>query len=135
VHFADHIVREVPDYVFEIEEWRRGDEQYLFAHFTVRHWARSVAVQMLREWRLFRSVVTAPLFAFPKVEDDKWTRFVTLLGFRPFTTIVCTNGEVRSMYLHQVDNALVETRHTITDGHPAVVAANPVSSAGVRGRI
>ena len=93
-----------PDYLCELDEYRRPDgAQLMMCHIRVHHWSAPVFKKILREWRLFRTVCKAPLFACPEVSDDKWHKFVTALGFKPLLADVpCENGERRPVYLSTV---------------------------------
>jgi hypothetical protein len=98
-----HCVLDRPEYLFEIDEFRRGQDPFLQAHFVVHYWSPSVFKRILSEWRVFRSIVTTPLYALGEDDDDRWRRFVSHLGFKPFTTVVCNNGQQRSLYQSKVD--------------------------------
>jgi hypothetical protein len=93
------------DYWCEIDEYRRASgEQFLLAHLRVARWAPSVLKRFHREWSLFRTVVTAPIFAYAGEDaGDKWVKFVTRFGFRPLhQTINCNNGAQRPIFIHTV---------------------------------
>lgn len=95
-----HEARSTPDYLFEIDEWDEG----LVVHFEFRNFTPTTLRRAHQEWDVFRSVVTAPLFAIgPSHEDDKWRRFITRFGFKPHSTVLCNNGAERSLYLHTVN--------------------------------
>jgi hypothetical protein len=98
-----HRVRDTADYWCEIEEHRRGEDQFLLCHIRFNKCTPSVMKQFLREWECFRRCVPAPLFATAEVEDEKWVRFVTRLGFKPLREVVCRNGARRTLYLNQKD--------------------------------
>lgn len=98
-----HSVIKTPDYHFEIEELRRGSDQMLLAHINVDKWSKEVFKDIVTKWRVFRECVTAPLFAFGVQDDDKWERFVRFLGFKPFTTILCSDGSSRRLFIHVKD--------------------------------
>jgi hypothetical protein len=95
-----------PDYCFEIDEYRRqragtrGGDQLLLAHISVARWSPSVCKRIDQQWVLFRQCVTAPLFACAEVADDKWERFVSRLGFKPYQLVTCENGELRRLFIH-----------------------------------
>jgi len=92
-------VRETDDYTFEVDDHGSG----LVVHAEIRHYSPAVLRQCEREWKLFRSIVTAPLFAIgPSTEDAKWRRFITRFGFKPHGTVLCNNGAERSVYIHTV---------------------------------
>jgi hypothetical protein len=97
---ARHDALTTEDYRFEIDEYRRDDDQLLLAHLRVFRWSPSVLKSLLKNWSLLRQCVKAPLFASAEVDDDKWTRFVSLLGFEPFETITVENGEQRRLFIH-----------------------------------
>jgi len=105
-HFAPHayhVLIDNDEYGFAIEEHRRPSDgqQLLIAHLRFKQFTPSVMKHCLRDWRLFRQCVQAPLFAWGEEQDDKWVRFVTRLGFSPLDSwIVCKNGERRQLYLN-----------------------------------
>jgi hypothetical protein len=89
------------DYWCEIDEYRRaGGEQFLLAHIRVHHWSPSVCKRLLKEFRAFRRVCRAPLYACPEVADEKWVKFVSLLGFKPLQEVICDNGDTRPLFIH-----------------------------------
>lgn len=94
-----HRVRTTDDWWFEIDEYKRGQEQFLLAHIRVAKWSLSALKRMAREWKLFRSVVKAPLYACAEEDTDKWERFVSRFGFRFLCNIVCNNGEERRLFI------------------------------------
>jgi hypothetical protein len=89
------------DFLFEIDEYKRATgEQFLLAHILVHRWTPSVCKRIRQQWRVLRSFVTAPLFALPKTNDDRWRKFVGMLGFKPLHNVICNNGEERPLYVH-----------------------------------
>ena len=97
-----HNVHRTDDYWFELDEYRDGERTMLLAHIQFFHWTPAAFKRALRDWRLFRKHVTAPLFACPKEADEKWRKFVTLTGFRPLQDILCEDGETRPLYIHTI---------------------------------
>lgn len=92
---------------FDLDEYRdEQGQQMLLAHLAVHQWTPQSLKRIKRDWALFRSVVTAPLFASPphKELDPKWVRFVTLMGWKPFSTVLCNDGLERPLYIHEVDH-------------------------------
>jgi hypothetical protein len=106
-HIATHIPVNRPEYRWELDEYRNdADEQMMFAHLTVFKLTPSLIKQMLATWRLFREHVQCPLFAIGEVDDDKWSRFVSLFGFKFLMEVVCENGQHRRMFIsHGTPNA------------------------------
>lgn len=97
---GNHVCNENDHYLWSIDEWRNGDEQFCLIHFLQKEWSLAIFKQMCAEWRLFRSIVTCPLFAVSATEDEKWHKFVQFFGFRFLMPVVLNNGEHRSMYVH-----------------------------------
>lgn len=97
-------VLDYDEYVFDLDEYRDGNHQYLTAHIAFEKFSPSILRRVLREWKVFRHCVTAPLYAYRDGGDfDKWFRFVSLLGFRPTGLfITCNNGERRQLFIHSV---------------------------------
>jgi hypothetical protein len=91
-------------YWFDLDEYRRGQDTFLLAHLRFDRFTPSIMRRVLREWSVFRKCVTAPLFALGEVDDEKWARFVSLLGFRFHQQVHCINGATRRLFIH-------------TDGH------------------
>jgi hypothetical protein len=96
---ARHPVRVTDGWLFEIDEYKRGEEQFLLAHFRFHKWSLSALKQITREWKLFRQCVPAPLYACAEEDDDKWERFVSRFGFRFLCNTVCNNGEHRRLFV------------------------------------
>jgi hypothetical protein len=90
-------------YIFEIDEYHRGEDQLLIAHLRFFSFSPSALKQALTHWTSFRSVVTSPLVCWGEDESDKWQRFVHMFGFKPLgQSILCNNGERRELYIHLV---------------------------------
>lgn len=96
-----HDMRRTDDYWCELDEYRRGEEQFLLAHIHVYRWSLAVAKQLVREFKLFRTTCPAPLFACHDA-DAKWFKFVSLLGFRFLQHITCDDGKLRQLFIHSV---------------------------------
>lgn len=93
-----------PDYYFSLEEFRRGEDQMVFVHVNVYRWTASVFKEILRNWRLFRQHVVCPLFAVAGEDSsEKWERFVSRLGFKFHSNVVCENGAERRLFVHILD--------------------------------
>jgi hypothetical protein len=104
-------VLDKPEYYFALEEFRRGEDQMVFVHITVRKWTVSVFKEILRNWKLFREYVTCPLYAIGGVEDlDKWETFVSRLGFKFLQDVICENGEHRRLFIHFKNNKAANVR-------------------------
>ena len=100
---AQHVAHESDDCTFELDEYRNdAGEQMLLAHLRVYKWSAGSLKRIKREWALFRQHVTSPLFASPMQDDPKWVRFVTLMGWRPFSTVLCHDGIERPLYIHKI---------------------------------
>jgi hypothetical protein len=97
-----HDVRRTDDYWCELDEYRRGEDQFLLAHISVTRWSASVCKQLIREFRTFREHCTAPIFAVPEHFDEKWFKFVSLLGFRQHDNVPTNNGSVRPLFIHTI---------------------------------
>lgn len=94
-------VLERPEYLFEIDEYLdAAGHQFLYAHLRVFKFTPSVFKAIKKDWSVFRQHIVSPLFAIGEVEDAKWVKFVTSLGFVPAMDVVCLNGERRLMYRH-----------------------------------
>ena len=101
-----HLALDTPECTVELDEWRRASDgdQRLVAHIRVHRWSPSALKKMRREWALFRTLVTLPIFASPIPHEGpelkRWVRFVGLMGFRPLTTVLCEDGHTRPLYIH-----------------------------------
>lgn len=104
---AQHVAHKDADCTFELDEYRNdAGEQMLLAHLRVHQWSPAAARRIKRAWALFRTAVTAPLFALPQLSPDdpaygKWERFVKLMGWRPTGQLVgCLDGIKRPLFIH-----------------------------------
>lgn len=95
-----HDAHRTDDYWFEIDEYKRGEDQFLLVHLQFFKWSPAVYKRLIHDWRSFRTVVTAPLFACPRVDDEKLRKFVTKTGWRFLQDITCDNGETRPLFIH-----------------------------------
>jgi hypothetical protein len=92
-----------PEYWFDIDEYRRGDDQMIFAHLRFSSFSASILRKALHDWRVFREYVPAPVFCFGTDDDAKFERFVTLFGFKSLNTDVVWEGKSRRLFLHLKD--------------------------------
>lgn len=90
------------DYWFDLDEYRRGPQSLLIAHLRFDRFTPSLMKRVLKQWASFRKCVTAPVFALGEVDDNKWVRFVTLLGFKFSKQVICANGATRRLFTHLV---------------------------------
>jgi hypothetical protein len=100
---AEVVIHDKPEYFFSSEVFRRGEDQMVFVHVTVRQWKPSVFKELLRNWKLFRDPMTCPVYAVAGVEDvdvAKWEAFASLFGFKPSIDIVTENGQHRRLFIH-----------------------------------
>jgi hypothetical protein len=95
-----HDVRRTDDYWFEIDEYRRGEDKLLLVHLQFFRWTPSVLKTVIREFKQFRQHVRAPLFACPPVDDAKWRKFVSMMGYHFLQNIECGDGFARPLYIH-----------------------------------
>jgi hypothetical protein len=100
------------DYHLELDDFRRGDDQFLMLHCRVFRWKPSVLKRMLADWKFIRSVVvTQTLFASGDVDDDKFRRWCALFGFQPLMPVITECGEPRSLYVHHGLTRSIITNH------------------------
>lgn len=92
-----------PDYKFELDEYRSGKDTFLLAHLRFWRFSPSIMKRVLQQWSTFRKCVTAPVFALGEVDDEKWERFVSLLGFKFCTQVNCINGASRRLFVNTLD--------------------------------
>ena len=100
---AQYVAHKNDDCTFELDEYRDASgNQMLLAHLRVHRWSKASFQRIKRDWVLFRHHVKAPLFATPMAHDKRWEKFVTLMGWRPYSTVLCHDGIERPLYIHTV---------------------------------
>ncbi|MBW7970946.1 hypothetical protein [Bradyrhizobium sp. BR 10289] len=98
-----YVAHETDDFKFEIDEYQDDTgQQRLIAHLRFMRWTPGVLKRVMRDWKLFRTVVTAPLYGSPQIDDERWLKFVTRMGWKPFSTVLCNDGVERPLYIHTV---------------------------------
>jgi hypothetical protein len=103
VFLKTHLAHQTDYCTFELDEYRTDEgHQMLLAHLRVHKWSPSYLRRIAHDWVVFRQAVTVPLFASPMVEHPSWVRFVTKMGWRPFSTVLCHDGIERPLYIHTV---------------------------------
>jgi hypothetical protein len=124
-----------PEYNCSLEEFRNGPHQMMFIHLTVHQWTKQALKIMKREFALLREHVTCPLYGAGDVDDDKWSSFVKLFGFKFLRNVNCTDGKQRRLFIHIKDdkkNEFKQTDHTVVPivpvGTVERAAAVPVNS-------
>ena len=101
---AQHVAHSDEDCELLLDEYRDAEgHQMLLTHLRVHNWSRGTLKRFVRDWDLFRKHITAPLYATPMVDDPKWRKFVSLVGFRPTgQQVLCHDGIERPLYIHTV---------------------------------
>ena len=116
------------DYLIELDEYRRPSDhaQLMIAHMRVFRWAPSVLRRMIREWRLFRTVCHADIYASPQTDEPKWHKMVRAVGFEFLTQVICNDGLTRPLYISRTrdGNDHLHNQQSVLDG--------PVDAAGRR---
>jgi hypothetical protein len=97
---AIHEVDINEDYEVYLDEHRRGQDVFLLVHVRFLRWSPTTFKRLLANMKLLREHVSAPLFALGDVDDDKYERFVTRVGFKFHTHVLCNNGERRRLFIH-----------------------------------
>lgn len=119
----EHTVVDCPEYYCGLEEFRRGQDQMMFIHFTVHQWSKATLKKAKREFDLLRQCVTCPLYGCGEVDDKKWESFVKLFGFQFLTDAICTDGKKRRVFIHIKDDDKNEFKQTT---NATVVSVGPV---------
>lgn len=109
---------DTPEYVFEVQEFKRGTDQMVFIHLHIHKWTLSVLKRICREFAVFRKCVDVPLYAIAEWDDEKWAHFVSLFGFKFLNDVNCTDGKRRRLFIHLKDFEENErVNHSATIGH------------------
>ena len=91
-------------FTFAIDEYNNEGVQMIFTHLTFHTWSATALKEFTRVFSTFRKAVSCPLYAFGEDATDKFSRFVTRLGFVPLPNrIVCGNGEQRTLFVSYKD--------------------------------
>src|SRR5881227_833315 len=99
VFLKRYIAHETDYCTFALDEYRdAAGAQMLLAHLHVHKWTPAYLKRIKRDWALLRAAVSAPLYASPMTDDAKWHRFVSMMGWRPFSTVLCHDGIERPLY-------------------------------------
>lgn len=100
-----HLAHETDYCTFELDEYRdEAGAQMLLAHLRVHKWSHTSLRRIRNDWMHFRQCVRSPLYATPMVHEDRWVKFVTLMGWRPTNqTVLCHDGIERPLYIHTVN--------------------------------
>jgi len=92
-----------PEYTCELTEYNVRGLGVIFAHLDVRDNTPKTLKRLKREWKLLRSCVSYPIFAYRGTEDGDdraYGHFMRFLGFESTgLDITCHNGETRPLYL------------------------------------
>jgi hypothetical protein len=103
VFLKRHLAHDTDYCTFELDEYRNeAGEQMLLAHLRVHKWSLSTLRRIQHDWAHFRQCIRTPLYASPMQDDPKWVRFVTLMGWRPYSTVLCHDGIERPLYIHTI---------------------------------
>lgn len=90
-----------PEYDADMHVEDLGEGRLMhFLHLDVYYFSSSILRQMLKQWRMFRSNVTGPLFCMGDVDDDKFARFIAHFSFQYLREIPCTDGQMRRLFVN-----------------------------------
>lgn len=96
-----HTAVDCPEYLLELEECRKGEDQMMFLHLTVRKpWSREMLTRLLHTWAVLRKHVTCPIYAHGDNDDDKFEKFTRLFGLTHLVTLPTTNGATKRIFWH-----------------------------------
>ena len=82
----------------ETQELESGQTLNFF-HCEVFYWRPSTLKRMITQWRIFRTHVPQALFCQGEVDDEKWAKFIHHFGFKYLTTVPCTDGKERRIFI------------------------------------
>lgn len=100
IRTREWMVYDCPEFTFDIDEYIVDGRQMIFTHLRFHKWSAGAFRHFLRVFDTFRASVDCPLYAFSEDQSNKFTRFVTKLGYRPLpNTIECGNGERRTLFV------------------------------------
>lgn len=99
-----YVAHEDEDCELLLDEYRDASgQQMLLAHLKVHRWSLGALKRIARNWSVFRQHITAPIYATPMVDDEKWRRFVTRMGWQSTgQQVLCHDGIERPLYIHTV---------------------------------
>lgn len=134
-----HIILDYDEYWLEIEEYRRDKDQFLIAHICFEKFSPSILKRFIKEWTLFRTCVTAPLYALRDDGDEaKWLHFVSKFGFKPTgINVLCNSGDIRQLFISTVSHEHKQTddqRHDNVEHRSIVCPTSHSAQPSIRGR-
>ena len=71
-------------------------------HTTVYKWSPSVYKEIAKTWKKIREEDSDTFYAIPP--DEKVAKFAMTFGFKPYCDVELTDGNVTTMYIHEVVN-------------------------------
>ena len=101
-----HEIITCPQYHAVLDEFHDSEtgEQRLVFHIDIKPelFSPQVLRRLSDQWVVFRSCVTAPIFAYePEPDNLKWERFVALFGFSDtHTRVSCSDGRSRRLFVN-----------------------------------
>jgi len=99
-HSDRKIIWDQPEYTASTHVADLGEGQLMtFFHVDVYFLSKEILQDMLQRWQVFRKTVPIVLFAMGEVDDEKFHRFVSLVGFQKLKEIPCTDGKTRRLYV------------------------------------
>jgi hypothetical protein len=108
IRIGETIAIDNNEYELALEEFRRGDDQMVFIHLWVKKdWSLALLKRFKYEFGVLRQHIKCPLYAMSEADDDKWSKFVTLFGFKPLSEALCTDGVSRRIYWHQGNDLFI----------------------------
>ncbi len=96
------------DFFLDIDEYRNGEDQMIFCHVRYNVWTKASFKESARVFRTFRAAVDCPLYVIGDEGDRKFARFVAHFGFKPLSSIHCTDGKRRLLYVSFKENVVLK---------------------------
>ena len=71
----------------------------LFVHMDVLKWTKSIKKEFSKDWNDWARKQKQPIYAMPFIDDEKMSKFVSMIGFKLIENHNCLDGITRKLYL------------------------------------
>jgi hypothetical protein len=100
-----YVIQDEPEYEARMDSYAINGVYVNMMHLDFKIWSPKAFKKLLHAWKHFRFFIKGPLYAINNdVDDYKWEKFVTRLGFTYFMHVDCPDGINRRCFISQ-DNA------------------------------
>jgi hypothetical protein len=71
----------------------------LFVHMDVLKWTKSIKKEFSKDWNDWARKQNQDIYAMPFIDDEKMSKWTSMIGFKVIENHKCLDGITRKLYL------------------------------------